>query len=79
MLAGRPVTEYAKSCIYLARFYLQMSPRSIADTEGDQQQQFFLFAKQYLKEVSNSNAEETGIATDLLRRLNKLNVLDAGP
>lgn len=71
---GNVVADYAKSCIYIARFYLQTSPQFNGEEFGIQRGQNLKYAKLYLKLVSESNAEEVGIATDLLRRLNKLNI-----
>jgi len=70
--AGRPVADYAKSCIYIARFYLHKSPQTKSTNESDPSQSNLAFAKEYLRIVSESNAEEVGIAADLLRRLNNM-------
>ncbi|EMD37381.1 hypothetical protein CERSUDRAFT_114054 [Gelatoporia subvermispora B] len=54
---NKPVTEYAKSALQVARYHFQYGG-------GDLQ-----LAKQYLETIASSNAEEVGFATDLLKRL----------
>jgi hypothetical protein len=68
------VADYAKSCIYIARFYLHTFPQTGLPIESESSQTNLAFAKEYLRVVSESNAEEVGIASDLLRRLNGLSL-----
>jgi ATP adenylyltransferase/5',5'''-P-1,P-4-tetraphosphate phosphorylase II len=72
VLAERSVADYAKSCIYIARYYLHTLPLPNVQRDEAQQRHNLIHAKEYLLMVSESNAEEIGVAADLLRRLNKL-------
>ena len=56
-LAEKPVPDWSKSAVYVARYHIQHGG-------GDQ-----LLARQYLEYVASSNAEEVTQATELLRRL----------
>ncbi|KAG8967730.1 Anaphase-promoting complex subunit 23 [Tulasnella sp. 419] len=64
---GRHLQEYAKSCIYVAEYeinlYTTNGPSSNADLKG---------ARALLEEVSESNVEEVSLAADLLRKLRGL-------
>ncbi|KAH7927147.1 TPR-like protein [Leucogyrophana mollusca] len=53
----RPVQDYAKSSIYVARHHM-------TTTGGD-----LLLAKEYLERVAQSNAEEVALASDYLKKL----------
>lgn len=54
---GRPVVEYAKSCIYVATFHIVMGG-------GD-----LRLAKEYCEKVAASNVEESSTAMEYLRRI----------
>ncbi|KLO15382.1 TPR-like protein [Schizopora paradoxa] len=54
---NRPIHTYARSCVYIARYYMESG--------GD-----LILARAYLDRVANSNAEEVNAATELLRKLN---------
>ncbi|KZP34616.1 TPR-like protein [Athelia psychrophila] len=62
---GRPVPDYAKSSLYVARNYLT--------TGGD-----IALAHEYLEQVAASNSEEVGQATELLKQAKNLITMDAG-
>lgn len=54
---GRPVSDYAKSCIYVARYNIFWNGGNIK------------LAREYVEKIAGSNVEESGIASDYLRRL----------
>ncbi|KAF8590891.1 cell division control protein 23 [Ramaria rubella] len=54
---GRPISEFAKSCIYVARYHLFWGG-------GD-----LRLSKEYLEKVAGSNVEESTIAVEYLRKL----------
>lgn len=62
---GRPVPDYAKSSLYVAKHYLT--------TGGD-----IALAHEYLEQVAASNSEEVGQATELLKQAKHLITMDAG-
>ena len=53
----RPIQDYAKSCIYVARHQLHAP-------DGD-----LFLARDYLERVASSNAEEVAMAADLLKKV----------
>ena len=53
----RPVSEFAKSCMYVARYHLFWGG-------GD-----FKVAREYSEKVAGSNVEDSSLAMDYLRRL----------
>jgi anaphase-promoting complex subunit 8 len=53
----RPIQDYAKSCIYVARHQLHAP-------DGD-----LFLAREYLERVASSNAEEVAMAADLLKKV----------
>lgn len=55
--AGRPVSEYVKSCMYVVRYQLLWGG-------GDRR-----LAKEYLERVAGSNTEESPFAAEYLRKL----------
>lgn len=56
-LLARPVPEYAKSCMYVAR-------HQTTAVDGDLE-----LAREYLERVATSNSEEVGQATELLKKV----------
>ncbi|KAF7973712.1 hypothetical protein HWV62_14398 [Athelia sp. TMB] len=62
---GRPVPDFAKSSLYVARHYLT--------TGGD-----LHIAHEYLERVAASNSEEVGQATELLKQAKNMISTDAG-
>lgn len=54
--AEKPVPEWSKSAVYVARYHIQHGG-------GD-----LILARQYLEFVATSNAEEVNQAAELLRR-----------
>ncbi|KDQ15160.1 hypothetical protein BOTBODRAFT_32144, partial [Botryobasidium botryosum FD-172 SS1] len=55
---GKPLGEYAKSCIYVAKY--EMSRGAAGD---------WRLAREYLEKVANSNVGEVTVAAELLREL----------
>lgn len=55
--ASRPVAEFAKSLIYVARYHLSGGGGDIK------------LAREYLERVSGTNAEESSFAVEYLRKL----------
>jgi len=55
--AVKPIAEYAKSCVYVARHHLQ---RGGGDLE---------LAQEYLEKVAVSNAEDADTATELVKKV----------
>ena len=53
----RPIQDYAKSCIYVARHQLHV-------LDGD-----LFLARDYLERVASSNSEEVAMAADLLKKI----------
>ena len=53
----KPIAEYAKSCVYVARHHLQ---RGGGDLE---------LAQEYLEKVAVSNAEDADTATELVKKV----------
>lgn len=66
-LAERPVQDYAKSSIYVAR-------HQMVTPGGD-----LSLAKEYLERVANSNAEEVTQAADWLKKLKSVLLLRPPP
>lgn len=54
---GRPVSEFAKSCMYVARYHLFYGG---GDTK---------LAREYLERVAATNTEESSVALEYLRKL----------
>ncbi|KAI0058089.1 TPR-like protein [Artomyces pyxidatus] len=57
LLTLKPITEYAKSCVYVARYHALRGG-------GD-----FDLAQQYLEKVAASNSEDADLAADLLKKV----------
>ena len=58
---GRPVSEFAKSCMYVARYHLFWGG-------GD-----LKMAREYSEKVAGSNVEESTVALEYLRKLRTMN------
>ena len=56
LTSDKPVAEYAKSSVYVARYHVEHGGRDLA------------LAKELLEPIASSNAEEVTQATDLLKK-----------
>jgi anaphase-promoting complex subunit 8 len=65
ILTARPVPDYAKSSLYVAR-------HQITAVDGD-----LGLAREYLERVAASNSEEVGQAAELLKRVKSMIVAKA--
>jgi anaphase-promoting complex subunit 8 len=64
--SGKDVLEYARSALYVARFHVLMGGNDLA------------LARDYLSAIAASNAEEVGVASELLKKTQVMITAQAG-